>query len=93
MKKVKDKPAKIEISRGGEGSAGDLFGVEAIGADERAVLIGGKSSGECLGGEVVAEAGEIVKVDDVITVVCHVIRIKIEIVGDFDFGLMGRWHL
>lgn len=39
-----------------------MLGVEAIGADKGAILGLRESSGEGLGGEVVAEAGEVVEV-------------------------------
>lgn len=46
MKKIKNKsikrrreePALVELAGGGEGGAGDLLGVEAVGADKGAVL-------------------------------------------------------
>lgn len=40
----------------GEGGAGDLLGVEAVGADEGAVLAVGKSPSDRLRREVVTEA-------------------------------------
>lgn len=39
-----------------------MLGVEAVGADEGAVLCRRESSDQSLGGEVVAEAGEVVEV-------------------------------
>lgn len=42
-----------------------MLGVEAVGTDERTVLIGRQSSGDGLGGEVVSEAGEEVEVEDI----------------------------
>lgn len=56
-------PALIKAARGGEGSAGDLLGVEAKRAEKRVVLVGGECTGLGLGGEVVAEARVVVKID------------------------------
>lgn len=39
-----------------------MLGVEAVGADEGAVLVRRQSSGDGLGGQVVAEAGEVLEV-------------------------------
>lgn len=55
--------AEVELARRGEGGAGDLLGVEAVGAEEGAALAGGESAGESFGGEVVVEAGLVREVD------------------------------
>jgi len=52
----------VAFARGGKGGAGDLLGVEAEGADERAVLPRRQSSGESLGGVVVSEAGKVAEI-------------------------------
>ena len=44
--------SEVELARGGEGGAGNLFGVEAVRAEEWAAL----SVGESFGGEVVVVA-------------------------------------
>ena len=49
-------PPEVEFARGGEGGAGDLLGVEAQGADERAVLALRQGSSDRLRREVVSEA-------------------------------------
>lgn len=52
-------PALIELARRGEGGAGDLLGVEPIGANQGAVLAGREGAGDRLRREVVAEAVEV----------------------------------
>lgn len=48
-------PALVELAGGGERGAGDLFGVEAVGALEGAVLAARQRPRQCLRLEVVAE--------------------------------------
>lgn len=54
----------VELARGSEGGAGDLLGVEAVRAEERAALAVWESSGESFGGEVVVEARLVLEVGE-----------------------------
>lgn len=58
--------ALIELARRGEGGAGDLLGVEPVGANQGAVLAEGEGAGDRLRREVVAEAGEVLDAGDAV---------------------------
>lgn len=53
---------EVAVARGGKGGAGDLLGVETVGADERAVLPHRQSSGKSFGGMVVSEARKVAEI-------------------------------
>lgn len=62
-------PALIELARRCEGSARDLLSVEAVGTDERTILLARKSSGDRLRREMVAESRLVLHIADKIRAV------------------------
>lgn len=87
--------AKVELPRRGEGGAGDLLGVEAVGAEEGAALAVRESSGESFGGEVVVEAGLVLEVggERILAVGFDDRRLLIHYsyrIGRLDFSLIFR---
>jgi hypothetical protein len=51
--------AAVVAARGGEGGAGNLFGVQAVGHALRRVAVRGQGAGQGFGGEFVAEAAHV----------------------------------